>query len=492
MSATPKIQDYALVGDGRSAALVARDGSIDWLCWPRFDSPSLFGRLLDRRVGGCWHIAPAEPARTERRYLDGTNVLQTRFQTDTGVVVLTDFMPAASEEQKGRVLWPEQELVRQVACEQGEVEVQVHFDPRPDYGQAKAIIHDAGKLGLRIELGAGLITLRGDIRLAPAAEGGMSARVKLRAGESIAFSLSYAADGPAVLPPLGDLVTKKVALTVAWWQRWAARARYNGPYRDQVVRSALALKLMIYAPSGAMIAAPTTSLPERVGGDLNWDYRFCWLRDAAFTARALFGLGYAEEAEAFVSWMLHATRLTRPELRVIYDVYGGNNPRETELPRLGGYANSRPVRVGNAARNQLQLDVYGEVIEAVTHFVYRGGELDRETQRMLRHFGEYVCRHWRDPDNGIWEPRGQRQHFTHSRLLCWVALERLLEMHGRGRLPGIPADKFSEDRRQIRKEIDERGWNPKLECYTQVLGGESVDATGLLMASHGFAEASSG
>jgi GH15 family glucan-1,4-alpha-glucosidase len=492
MRATPKIQDYAVIGDGRSAALVSLDGSIDWLCWPRFDSPSLFGGLLDQQVGGAWSIRPTEPARAERRYIDGTNVLQMRFRTSTGALVLTDFMPAASEEEKRHQLWPEQELVRQAACEQGEVEVQVHFDPRPDYGRARITIRDAGKLGLRLEMGSRLITLRGDISLAPAVEGGVSARVKLRAGESIAFSLTYAAEGPAVLPPLGDLVARKLALTVGWWQRWAARARYNGPYRDQVVRSALALKLLIYAPSGAMIAAPTTSLPERVGGELNWDYRFCWLRDAAFTARALFGLGYTEEAEAFVSWMLHATRLTRPELRVIYDVYGESNPEETELPHLRGYAGSRPVRVGNATRNQLQLDVYGEVIEAVTHFVHRGGELDRETQRMLRHFGEYVCRHWPEPDNGIWEPRDNRQHNTHSRLLCWVALDRLLEMHRRGRLPGIPADKFREDREQIRREIEGRGWNPRLESYTQVLGGDTLDATVLLMAFHGFEEASSG
>jgi GH15 family glucan-1,4-alpha-glucosidase len=491
MRSTPKIQDYAVIGDGRSAALVSRDGSIDWLCWPRFDSPSLFGGLLDHQVGGTWSITPTESARIERRYVDGTNVLQTRFHTSTGILVLTDFMPAASEEEKRRVLWPEQELVRQVACGQGEVEVQVHFDPRPDYGRARITIRDAGKLGLRIELGSCLITLQSDIRLAPAAEGGVSARVKLRAGEPIAFSLSYAAEGPAVLPPLGDLVTKKLALTVAWWQRWAARARYNGPYRDQVVRSALALKLMIYAPSGAMIAAPTTSLPERVGGDLNWDYRFCWLRDAAFTARALFGLGYTEEAEAFVSWMLHATRLTRPELRVIYDVYGESNPEERELPHLRGYAGSRPVRVGNATRNQLQLDVYGEVIEAATHFLHFGGELDRETQKMLRHFGGYVCRNWQEPDNGIWEPRDKRQHYTHSRLLCWVALDRLLEMHRLGRLRDIPVNEFTKHREEIRRDIEERGWNPTLGSYTEVLGGDTLDATVLLMAFHGFDEASS-
>jgi len=351
INVTPKIQDYAVIGDGRSAALVSRDGSIDWLCWPRFDSPSLFGRLLDRCIGGSWHIAPPEPARTERRYIDGTNVLQTRFQTAAGVVVLTDFMPAASEEQKGRMLWPEHELVRQVECEQGEAEVQIHFDPRPDYGRGHVRIRDAGALGLHLEIESGLITLHSYVRFAPSADGGVAARARLKAGEALALSLAFAAERPAVLPPLGEVLRQKLDLTVEWWRRWAARATYSGPFRDEVVRSALALKLMTYAPSGAIIAAPTTSLPERPGGDLNWDYRFCWLRDAAFTARALFGLGYREDAEAFISWLLHATRLTRPELRVLYDVYGEDIGEERELAHLEGYAGSRPVRIGNATRN---------------------------------------------------------------------------------------------------------------------------------------------
>jgi GH15 family glucan-1,4-alpha-glucosidase len=232
-------------------------------------------------------------------------------------------------------------------------------------------------------------------------------------------------------------------------------------------------------------------LPERVGGNLNWDYRFCWLRDAAFTVRALFGLGYREDAEAFVSWMLHATRLTHPELRVFYDVYGESPPDEMELPHLRGYADSRPVRVGNAARDQFQLDMYGGLIHAVGHFVREGGELDREERAFLRHLGEYACRHWREPDNGIWEARDRREHYTLSRVLCWVALDQLLEMHRQGRLPGLPAERLTRDREQIRRDIEEGCWNARLESYTQVRGGDGLDAALLLLPCHGYAEASS-
>jgi GH15 family glucan-1,4-alpha-glucosidase len=218
MSATPKIQDYAAIGNGRSAALVSRDGSLDWLCWPRFDSPSLFGALLDRRVGGCWRIAPAEPSRIERGYLPETNVLQTRFHTDAGTAELIDFMPAASEEQKGKMLWPEQELVRRIACEWGEAVVQVHFEPRPDFGRAQVKIQDAGKLGLRIRCGSNLFTLHSSVKLTPAAEGIATARIHLKAGQALAFSLTHSTEGPAVLPP-AELADEKLALTVGWWRR---------------------------------------------------------------------------------------------------------------------------------------------------------------------------------------------------------------------------------------------------------------------------------
>src|SRR5205807_1634002 len=277
-------------------------------------------------------------------------------------------------------------------------------------------------------------------------------KLHLRASESITFSLNFSEEGPAVLPPLGDAASERLKLTTDWWRNWIAQSNYHGPYERQVVRSALALKLLSYAPSGAIIAAPTTSLPERIGSYMNWDYRFAWLRDAAFTVHTLFGLGYKDDAEAFVNWLLHATNLTRPRLCVSYDVFGDRPPPERELAHFGGYLNSQPVRIGNAASEQLQLDIYGEVVEAVCHFF--GKETpDHEMQKMLRQCGQYVCEHWKEPDNGMWEERDERRHYTHSRLMCWVTLDRLVEMHECGRSSGFSVEKFKETRASIRREI---------------------------------------
>jgi GH15 family glucan-1,4-alpha-glucosidase len=486
-----KIQDYAIIGNGRSAALVSKNGSIDWLCWPRFDSPSLFANILDQKIGGTWKISPISPAKIQRKYIEETNVLQTYFSTDSGIIIITDFMPVFSEEEKKHSLQPEHEIIRRIECEQGEVEIQIDFNPRPNYAREKPVLHDAEKLGFRMEIDRQLITLRSDINLILQKNGSAFASLKMMAGQRFDFSLTYTSEGPAVLPLLGDLISQKLALTINWWQKWSNRMKYSGPYRTQVMRSALALKLLGHAPSGSFIAALTTSLPERIGHNLNWDYRFCWLRDAAFTVRALFGLGYIEEAEAFVSWLLHSTRLTLPELKVLYDVYGEDIHNDVVLPHLKGYEASSPVRIGNGVRSFFELDVYGEVIEAVTHLVRAGRVLDHETQKMLRGFGEYVCKNWQKPDTGIWEKMHPLKHYTHSKLMCWVALDRLIEIHKLGQIKNIPLDTFIENRSLIRNEIEEKSWNSKIQSYTQIFEGEELDSTVLVMALYEFEEASS-
>lgn len=277
--------------------------------------------ILDPNRGGHWRIRPAQDGTISRRYLDRTNVLETRFSTSTGTIALTDFMAVASKEQKGERLWPEHELVRQIECEEGEVELTVDFRPRLAYGRTNPTLKNCGRLGWRIDLGRSVLILRSEIDLVRR-EHALLANFTLKAGGRMAFSFSYSAEAPAVIPALGEAIEEKLNLTVECWRRWAAQSNYRGPYERQLTRSALALKLLSYAPSGAITAAPTTSLPEFPGGDLNWDYRFAWLRDAAFTVHALFGLGYKEDGAAFVDWLLHATRLTRPKLRVLYDVFG--------------------------------------------------------------------------------------------------------------------------------------------------------------------------
>jgi GH15 family glucan-1,4-alpha-glucosidase len=482
----PKIHDYALIGDGRSAALVSRGGSIDWLCWPRFESPPVFARLLDVARGGSWQITPTTRMRTTRRYVEHTNVLETTFRNADGMCVLVDVMTIASEQDKARMLVPDHEVLRRIRCERGEVALDVKVDPRPDFGGARMRITQHAGLGTRWQYGSRLLTLRAEVPLRIDDAGVARATIRLRAGESVALSLTFDEEGPALLPPLGEAADERIARSIAWWRDWIGRARYGGPYREAVLRSALTVKMMSFAPSGAIVAAPTTSLPERIGGDLNWDYRFCWLRDAAFTARSLLSLGYTEDAEAFCSWMLHSTRLTRPELRVLYDVYGRPPMAERELPELRGYCDSRPVRIGNAALDQLQLDCYGEVIDATAQLARALGSLDRDTQKLLRDFGDYVCRNWRKPDQGIWEPRGNAEHRTHSRLLCWVALDRLGDLAERGIVDRVDRGRLATECAALRADIEAHAYDPSVGCYTSAFGNRELDASVLLMTWYGF------
>jgi GH15 family glucan-1,4-alpha-glucosidase len=484
VAASARIGDHAVIGDGRSAALVSRDGSVDWLAWPRFDSPSLFARILDPD-GGHWRIAPAGDGAVERAYLEDTNVLETRFRTATGAAVLTDLMPVASEEAKRRVLWPEHHLLRLVECTDGEVMIEMELCARPGYALERPRLRRAGRFGIRIETRDGLLLLRSDGPLEIDDRGTVRSRVRLAAGQSMAASLTMAVEGPAIAPGL-ESARELVDGSAAWWRTWCRTRGSEGPWREAVVRSALALKLMLFAPSGAIVAAPTTSLPELPGGPLNWDYRFCWLRDASLTARALFGLGHIEEAEAFVSWLIHTTRLTRPRLGVLYDLYGRRPPRERELEHMRGHDDSRPVRIGNAARDQLQLDVYGEVVDAAAQLIRRCDHIDRDTRGLLIAVGEEVMRTWHLPDAGIWEPRGPLRPRTHSRLLCWTALDRLHALALEGYLPRRLAGRYADVREEIRREIALRCWNPRLASYVATADGDDVDASLLLMPWYGF------
>jgi GH15 family glucan-1,4-alpha-glucosidase len=482
------IEHYAIIGDCRSAGLVSREGSLDWLCLPRFDSPSIFAAMLDAENGGRFLVRPIGEFRTERRYLANTNVLETVFRTPAGACVLRDLMSVSSEEDKRAHLTPEHEVLRELEGLEGEVEVEILYEPRPDYGRLSSVLERRGMFGLWCEVDGAALALRSELPL-QLADGERSARgvSKIQSGEHKYLSLTYSTEAPAVVPLLGEVARGRIDRTVRWWQEWANRCAYEGPYRDAVVRSALTLKLMTYAPSGALVAAPTTSLPEWLGGVRNWDYRYCWLRDASFTLRALFTLGYWEEAEAFLGWLLHATRLTWPELQVLYDVFGEARVPERELSYLEGYAGSRPVRIGNDAQGQLQLDVYGEVIDAAAQFLDRGGRFDRDTSRMLAGLGRTVCKRWHEPDEGIWEGRSGRFHHTHSKMLCWVALDRLVMMHEAGHLE-ISADLFRANRDAIRGEIEARGYNERIGSYTRIFDGEEMDASLLTLPLYDYIE----
>ncbi len=486
------IKDYAIIGDGRSAALIASDGTLEWLCWPSFESPSLFAALLDSERGGCFSLQPSGTFRCERAYVDETNVLQTTFYTDDGGVLrLTDAMPVASEREKRRGgPWPEHWILRRVECLAGEVELAWRFDLQPDYGRQRPHVRHCNALGIAFEFGAHVCILRSDLplRMPPKGETVVAGTTTLTAGEQGDVALVYAHRHPAAIPSLGERATATLERTLRWWQDFSSACGYHGPYRREVVRSALALRLLTYAPSGAIIAAPTTSLPEALGGVRNWDYRYCWLRDAALTLTALYAMGNVDEAGAFFHWLMHSTQLTRPRLQVLYNVYGEAHVPEAPVEHLRGFADSRPVRVGNAAHDQFQLDVYGVVVEAAYQFVQQGGRLDRATGRMLVGFGKTVCRCWQEPDDGIWEIRSDRQHHTYSKVLAWAALDRLLRLHEQGHVRA-PVGRFNAQREAIRAAVETRGYNEQLGSYVATFDGETLDASLLELWRYGYVRA---
>ena len=479
----PAIADYALIGDCRTAALVSRDGSIDWLCLPSFSSPSVCARLLDP-AGGHVSLRPVGPFTAIRRYLDGTAVLETTFETPTGSARVLDCLPIVDGIEQIR---PLREVLRVVEGVVGTVELRAVIDPRPDYARRSARLRRRRWLGWFFTWDDQVLHVGTDIALSEAGPA-LAGDFSVAAGERRALSLSHSAGEPAVIPPLGAEADRRVADTVAWWQSWSERVAYAGTHRAAVVRSAITLKLLSFAPSGAIVAAPTTSLPEALGGDRNWDYRYCWLRDAGLTMQALLGLGIDEDARAFLEWMLHATRLTAPRLRIMYDIHGRSDLVERDLPHLAGYRGSRPVRIGNGAFRQQQLDTYGEVIFAAHAYVITGGTVDAAGARMLRGLGRVVRRSWRDADSGIWEMRGPPRQFTFSKLMCWAALDRLLALDDAGALDlGRRARAATRTERDaIAVLIEGRGFNAAIGAYTGELDGDWVDASLLLMSSVGY------
>lgn len=480
------ISDYAIIGDSGCAALVSKRGSIDWFCFPHFDSPPVFGALVDVGKGGRFSVCPAGGFRTERRYIENSNVLETDLIGDGGTVRLTDLVPV-DDPTSGR-LDPQRWLVRKVECIAGEAQVEVDFRPRPTFGKEPLRLRDRNRLGIVAEYYDSALTLVSDIPLAVSQTGQEAVgAANLRKGDCRYLALAGSYREPAIIPVTGEPLERTIRHTVQWWRNWVSTTRYEGIYRDHVLRSILTLKLLNYAPSGALVAAPTSSLPERIGGERNWDYRFCWLRDASMVFRAFSEVGFEQESYAFLAWALHSTRLSWPDLQVLYDIYGETRLHERELRDLEGYAGSRPVRMGNGARGQFQLDVFGEVVDAAFQYAVHGGSFDRTTQRMLVGLGEAVCRRWREPDHGIWEIRSDRRHHTYSKAMCWVALDCLLRLHADGHI-SVDERRFRRECDTIRHAIEEEGFNRQRGTYTSVFGGAEVDGSLLLMPLYGYTE----
>ena len=478
----PAIADYALIGDCRTSALVSCDGSIDWLCLPNFSSTSVFARLLDPR-GGSFSLRPTQPFKSTRRYVDGSAVLETAFETEGGTARIFDCLPVVDGIRKIR---PLREVLRIVEGVRGTISFRASIDPRPDYAKLAPSPKFRSRLGWSYAWRNEIMNVQTDIELAQE-HSTLCGMFSVAPGQRRYFSLSYCQSEPAVIPPLGGMADERLENTVAWWQGWSSQIKYDGLHRDAVVRSAVTLKLLCFAPSGAIVAAPTTSLPEAIGSGRNWDYRYCWLRDAGLTMQAMLGLGMKEEAGAFLDWMLHATRLTWPKLRIMYDIYGRSGLEEQELPHLAGYRSSRPVRIGNGAHTQQQLDVYGEVILAAYTYAADGGVIDKAGARMLAGLGEVVHQTWREPDSGIWEVRGPRRHFTFSKIMCWTAFDRLIALEKMGVVKlGDKLAAYEAERAAIAKLIESRGFNSEIQAYTGELDGIQVDASVLLMSSVGY------
>ena len=479
----PPIGDYALIGDCHGAALVSRDGSVDWCCFHRFDARPAFARLLDWSRGGYFRVAPQAPYTVTRRYWPGTMVLESRFRVDSGSLVLVDCLPMRPESDPAvaEAVHPHHQLIRWVRCEAGEVPIRFEFSPRFDFGRTIPRLEPRGE-GLAVVYGgADGLVLQSDIPLTPTGLADCAGDTVLRPGDEAFLVLTYVRPHElrAERQHLSE-IRRRIENTRRFWMEWAAGCTYEGPFADQVLRSALVLKALSNAPTGAIVAAPTTSLPERIGGVRNWDYRFVWLRDAAMNLYALHLVGRSSEARAYMDWLKRTTAGRVGDLQIVYGVGGERLLPEIELTWMDGYRGSRPVRIGNEASEQFQLDVYGFLLDtAWLHHKY-GGTIDPIFWEFLSAAVDAVEQRWTQPDSGIWEVRGDPQHFTSSKLLAWVAVDRAVRLAKARGDDGGDA-RWNALRRQIRRRIETDGVDPATGSFVRAFGSDDVDASLLLI-----------
>ena len=472
------IEDYAVIGDTATAALVGRDGSVDWLCLPRFDSPACFAALLGDSDNGRWLIGPEGEYTATRRYVGNTPVLETTYTTETGTVQVVDVMPIGDQRA---------DIVRRVIGVSGTVPMRHEWVVRFGYGKIRPWVtrhHIDGAEVIMAVAGPDKLILRGD-RMPRAAEGRHEDRFDVSAGEEVSFATTWVPSHKAV-PKLLEF-DARIDATVARSERWAASCRYDGPYRDAVVRSLITLRLMTHSVTGGIVAAPTTSLPEDPGGVRNWDYRFCWLRDASLTLEALLACGYSSEARLWRDWLLRAVAGDPADLQIMYTVDGGRDLPERELDHLPGYAGSRPVRIGNGAVTQTQTDVLGEVMIALDLARELSVSDTEDSWDLQLALVENLAEHWDRPDNGLWEIRGPLRHFTHSRVMVWVAFDRAVRALEKNRFDG-PLAEWRKLRDAVREEILTHGYDEQRNTFTQHYDTTEVDASLLVLPLVGFIE----